>query len=149
VLVVPPSSVVVVLVVPPSSVVVVLLVLRGHLPLRSQGWFSRWRRRACLLTKSVRALASSHTPVSRSKGTWQTGTKHSSSWSSWSSSSASAREGISEAMTVPAKSFSARRRLSEPSATARARSSKERLVVSSLTCAPFPKGRYTRGLAPP
>ena len=146
VVLVSPGSVVVVLVVllvPPSSVVVLLLVLRVHLPLKSQAWFFRWRRRARLLTKIVRALAVSHKPVTRSKGTWQTGTKHSSSswsssWSSWSSS-ASAREGISEAMAVPAKSFSARRRLSEPSATARASSSKERLVVSLLTCGTFPK----------
>jgi hypothetical protein len=109
--------------------VVVLLVLSpGHLPLKSQGWFFRWRRRACLGTKSVRALAKSHA------GTWQTGTKHlSSSRRRRSSSSASAREGISEAMAVPAKSFSARRRLSEPSATARASSSKPwPLVESSL-----------------
>jgi hypothetical protein len=156
-------------------VVLLLVVLRGHLPLKSQGWFFRWRRRLCLLTKSVRALVSSHRRVSRSKGTWQTGTKHSSSsrlsWSSWwwfllrllrpssSSSSwfllrllrpsASARDGISEAMAVPAKSFSARRRLSDPSATARTSSSKERLVVSLLTWGPFPPKGGTRGLAPP
>jgi hypothetical protein len=46
-------------------------------------------------------------------------------------------------------SFSAPRRLSEPSVTARASSSKERLVVCWLTCCPHsPKGE-TRGLAPP
>ena len=102
-----------------------------HLPRQSQGWFSRWRRRSRLLTQRVTALAKSHSSVSRSKGTWQTRTQ--------SSSSASAREGISAAMAVPAKSFSTRRRLSEPSAIARANSSKERLVVCWLTCAPIPR----------
>jgi len=54
---------------------------------------------------------------------------------------ASAREGISAAMAVPAKSLSAPRRLSEPSASALARSSKERSVVCWLTCCPLsPKG---------
>ena len=48
-------------------------------------------------------------------------------------------EGISAAMAVPAKSLSALRRLIDPSAKARARSSKERLVDSSLTCVPFPR----------
>ena len=44
-------------------------------------------------------------------------------------------------MALPAKSFSARRRLIEPSASALARSSKERLVDSWLTSVPFsPKG---------
>jgi len=46
-------------------------------------------------------------------------------------------EGISAAMAVPAKSFSALRRLIEPSASDLASSSKERLVDSWLTCAPF------------
>jgi hypothetical protein len=50
---------------------------------------------------------------------------------------ARAREGISAAMAVPAKSLSALRRLIEPSARALARSSKERSVVCWLTCAPF------------
>jgi hypothetical protein len=143
--------VLVVVLVSPGRVVVVLLVLRGHLPLKSQGWFFRWRRRLRLLTKSVRALSVSHKAVTLSKGTWQMGTKHSSSsWSSSSSrsSSASAREGISEAMAVPAKSFSARRRLSEPSATACASSSKERLVVSLLTCAPFLQRAGHYGISP-
>jgi len=54
-------------------------------------------------------------------------------------------EGISAAMAVPAKSLSAPRLLIEPSASALARSSKERLVVCWLTCCPlFPKGG-TRG----
>ena len=70
----------------------------AHLPLQSQGWFSRWRRRSRLLTQRVTALAKSHSSVSRSKGTWQMRTQ---------SSSARAREGISAAMAVPAKSFSA------------------------------------------
>ena len=44
-------------------------------------------------------------------------------------------------MALPAKSLSAPRRLIEPSARARARSSKERLVDSWLTCCPLsPKG---------
>src|SRR5215212_5865154 len=94
----------------------VLVKQLAHLPLQSQGWFSRWNRRRLLLTQRVSALAKSHSSVSRSKGTWQTRTQ--------SSSSASAREGISAAMALPAKSLSARRRLSEPSAIARARSSK-------------------------
>src|SRR5215212_10309458 len=96
----------------------VLVKQLAHLPLQSQGWFSRWNRRRLLLTQRVSALAKSHSSVSRSKGTWQTRTQ---------SSSASAREGISAAMALPAKSLSALRRLSEPSATARARSSKDRL----------------------
>jgi hypothetical protein len=52
---------------------------------------------------------------------------------------ASAREGISAAIAVPAKSLSARRRVIEPSARALARSSKERLVDCWLTCCPFPQ----------
>src|SRR5215208_2998275 len=105
----------------------------AHLPWQSQGWFFRWRRRSRLLTQRVTALAKSHSSVSRSKGTWQTRTH--------SSSSAIAREGISAARAVPAKSFSALRRLREPSARALARSSKERLVVCWLTCCPHsPKG---------
>jgi hypothetical protein len=54
---------------------------------------------------------------------------------------ARAREGISAAMALPTKSFSALRRVIDPSASALARSSKERLVDSWLTSAPFsPKG---------
>jgi hypothetical protein len=54
---------------------------------------------------------------------------------------ARAREGISAARAVPAKSLSALRRLIDPSASALARSSKVRLVVCWLTCCPlFPKG---------
>jgi hypothetical protein len=87
----------------------------AHLPLQSQSWFSRWRRRSRLLTQRVTALATSHSPV-EVLGTWQMRTH--------SSSPARAREGISAAIAVPARSFSAPRRLSEPSATARARSSK-------------------------
>jgi hypothetical protein len=112
--------------------VVVLVKQSAHLPLQSQGWFSRCNRRRLRLTQRVSALAKSHSSVARSKGTWQTRRQ---------SSSASAREGISAARAVPAKSFSARRRLRAHSATARARSSKERLAVSWLTGAPFPKGR--------
>ena len=62
---------------------------------------------------------------------------------------ASAREGISAEMAVPAKSLSAPRRLIEPSASALANSSKDRLVDSWLTCCPlFPKDG-ARGIAPP
>ena len=46
-------------------------------------------------------------------------------------------EGISAAMAVPAKSLRALRRLIEPSASDLASSSKERLEVSWLTCAPL------------
>ena len=54
---------------------------------------------------------------------------------------ARAREGISAAMAVPAKSLSALRLLIEPSASALAKSSKERSVVCLLTCCPHsPKG---------
>jgi hypothetical protein len=103
-----------------------------QLPRQSHGWFSRWRRRSRLLTQRVSALAKSHTRVTRSKGTWQMRTQ---------SSSARAREGISAAMALPAKSFSARRLLIEPSASALARSSNERLVDCWLTCFPHsPKG---------
>src|ERR671914_440617 len=54
---------------------------------------------------------------------------------------ARAREGISAARALPAKSLSALRRLIEPSASALARSSKERSVDCWLTCCPHsPKG---------
>jgi hypothetical protein len=109
----------------------------AHLPPQSQGCFFRWRRRSRLLTQRVTALAKSHSSVSRSKGTWQMRTH--------SSSSASTREGISAAMALPAMSLSARRRLREPSARARARSSKYRLVVCWLTCAPIPRKGGTLG----
>jgi hypothetical protein len=103
----------------------------AHLPRQSHGCLSRWRRRSRLLTQRVTALAKSHSSVSRSKGTWQTRTQ----------SSSPPASGISAAMAVPAMSFSAPRRLREPSATARASSSKYRLVVSWLTCCPLsPKG---------
>jgi hypothetical protein len=60
---------------------------------------------------------------------------------SLSSSASANRAGTSAAMAVPAKSLSALRRLMEPSARALARSSKERLVDSWLTCCPlYPKG---------
>ena len=70
---------------------------------------------------------------------------------SLSSSASANRAGTSAAMAVPAKSLSALRRLIDPSARARARSSKERLVVSWLTrCPLFSKGgTHARGLAPP
>jgi hypothetical protein len=56
---------------------------------------------------------------------------------------------MSAAMALPAKSFSAPRRLSDPLATARQ-------IVEGAVCSffahllpPFPEGRDTRGLAPP
>jgi hypothetical protein len=54
-------------------------------------------------------------------------------------SASAKRAGTSAARAVPAKSLSALRRLIDPSAKARARSSKERLVDSWLTCARFPR----------
>jgi len=57
----------------------------------------------------------------------------------------STREGTSAAMALPAKSLSALRLLIEPSARARARSSKDRLVDSWLTCCPLPRKGGTLG----
>ena len=111
-------------------VVVVDLVQLRHLPLQSQGCSSRWTRSRLLLTQRFSRRPKKHWPVSRSKGTWQMRTQS-------SSSSARAREGISAAMAVPAMSLSARRRLSEPSASPLARSSKDRLLVCWLTCCPL------------
>jgi hypothetical protein len=114
--------------------VVVLVVARhlsveAQLPRQSQRWFFRWNSARSGLTQRVSALRRRHLPSS--KGMWQILTQ----------SSARAREGISEARAVPAKSLSALRRLIEPSARARARSSKVRLVDSWFTCCPHsPKG---------
>ena len=104
------------------EVVLVVVVVVPHGP----GWspWSRWRSTALWETSMV---FSSGVP-----GLWQMVTF------GWR---ARAREGISAAMAVPAKSLSALRRLIEPSARALARSSKERSVVCWLTCCPlFPKG---------
>jgi hypothetical protein len=126
--------------------VVVVVVARhlsveAQLPRQSQRWFLRWRSASSLLRQRVSALRRRHLPSS--KGMWQMRI-HSSS----SSSPARAREGISAAKAVPAKSLSARRLLIEPSASALARSSKERLVVCLLTCCPLsPKGG-TMGISP-
>ena len=106
--------------------------LLRQLPLESQGCFLRCRSRSRLLRpRIVRARVQSQS--GGVPGTWQTVNP------SWSSSSAARAlvEGRSAATAVPAKSPSALRRLMEPSASALARSSKERLVVSWLTCAPL------------
>jgi hypothetical protein len=115
-----------------------------HPPQQSQGC------PACLaaasgLTQRVSASPRRQVP-SALGGTWQILTVP-----SGQVMAAIARDGISAARAVPAKSFSALRRLIEPSARARASSSKERLVVCWLTCAPFcPKdGTHASGLAPP
>src|SRR5215208_1144972 len=55
----------------------VLVKQLAHLPLQSQGWFSRWNQRRLLLTHRVSALAKSHAPV-EVRGTWQTRTQSSS-----------------------------------------------------------------------
>jgi hypothetical protein len=102
--------------------VLVVVVVVPHRP----GWspWSRWRLTALWETSIV---SSSGVP-----GLWQMITF---------CCRARAREGISAAMAVPAKSLSALRLLIDPSASARARSSKERLVVCWLTCCPLsPKG---------
>jgi hypothetical protein len=114
------SVVEVVLVVVGAAVVVVVVVPHG--PRRSP--WRTWLATALWETSMVFSSGVS--------GLWQMIT-----FCCW----ASAREGISAAMAVPAKSLSARRRLIDPSASALARSSKERLVDSWLTCCPlFPKG---------
>jgi hypothetical protein len=109
--------VLVVLVVVGAAVVVVVGLSHG--PRRSP-----WRRWLATALWETSMVFSSGVP-----GLWQMV-----SFSCW----ASAREGINAAMAVPAKSLSAPRRLIEPSAKARARSSKERSVVCWLTCCPFP-----------
>jgi hypothetical protein len=104
------------------EVVLVVVVVVPHRP----GWspWSRWRLTALWETSIV---SSSGVP-----GLWQMITF---------CCRARAREGISAAMAVPAKSLSALRLLIDPSASARARSSKARLVVCWLTCCPLsPKG---------
>ena len=114
-----------------------------HPPQQSQGWS------ACLVaasepgvTQRVSALPRRHLPSS--KGMWQILTVP-----GGQVIAIALVEGISAAMALPAKSLSALRRLMEPSASALARSSKDRLVDSWLTCCPHsPKGG-TRGLAPP
>ena len=104
--------------------------LLRQLPLESQGCFLRCRSRSRLLRpRIVRARVQSQ--LGGVPGTWHT------VYPSWSSSARALVEGRSAAMAVPAKSPSALRRLMEPSARALARSSKERLVVSWLTCAPL------------
>jgi hypothetical protein len=107
-------------------VLVEVVVVVPHGP-RWSPW-SRWLSTALLETSLV---FSSGVP-----GLWQMVT-----FCCW----ARAREGISAAMAVPAKSLSARRLLIEPSASALARSSKERLVDSWLTCCPHSPKRAGLG----
>jgi hypothetical protein len=108
------------------------LSVEAQLPRQSQRWFLRWNWTRSGLRQRVSALRRRHLPSS--KGMWQILTQS-------SSSPARAREGISAARAVPAKSLSARRRLMEPSASALASSSKDWLVVCWLTCCPHsPKG---------
>jgi hypothetical protein len=112
-----------------------------HPPQQSQGCSVRWRAAFSGVTQRVSASLRLHVP---------------SRWGMWQILTvpggqviAIAREGISAAMAVPAKSLSALRRLIEPSASALARSSKERLVDSWLTCCPPSPKDGARGLAPP
>jgi hypothetical protein len=115
-----------------------------HPPQQSHGW------PACLaaasgLTQSVSAAPRRQVP-SAFRGTWQILTVP----GGQVIAAIALLEGISAAMAVPAKSLSAIRRLIDPSAKARARSSKERLVVCWLTCCSFsPKGGTLGTLAPP
>jgi hypothetical protein len=115
------------------EVVLVELVVPPHGPQVSLEWFLRWASRAPLGRHSVCAF------WGLPGGLWQMhGSLH---FCGLPCPPASAREGISAAMALPAKSLSARRRLIEPSASALARSSKEWLVDSWLTCCPLsPKG---------
>jgi hypothetical protein len=114
-----------------------------HPPQQSQGWS------ACLVaasepgvTQRVSALPRRHLPSSR--GMWQILTVP-----GGQVIAIALVEGISAAMALPAKSLSALRRLMEPSAIARARSSKDRLVVCWLTCCPpSPKGGTLGGISP-
>ena len=109
-----------------------------HPPQQSQGCSVRWRVAFSGVTQRVSASLRLHVP---------------SRWGMWQILTvpggqviAIAREGISAAKAVPAKSLSALRRLIDPSAKARARSSKVRLVVCWLTCVPFP---WRAGLVSP
>jgi hypothetical protein len=109
--------------------VVVEVVVPEHGPQESSEWFLRWASRAFLGMHSVCAL------LGFPGGLWQMhGSLH---FSGSPCPPASAREGISAAMAVPAKSFSARRRLSEPSASPLANASKARSVGSvAIGCPP-------------
>jgi hypothetical protein len=105
---------------------VVVVVVFGHSPLGSP----------CLMCASCAFLLEKHSVfcfVGSPAGLWQTQNFF------FFLPSARAREGIRAAMAVPAKSLRALRRLIDPSARARARSSKERLVDSWLTCCPLPR----------
>jgi hypothetical protein len=113
-----------------------------HPPQQSQGCSVRWRAAFSGVTQRVSASLRLHVPSRW--GMWQILTVP-----GGQVIAAIAREGISAAMAVPAKSLSALRRLIEPSASALARSSKERLVDSWLTCCPPSPKDGARGLAPP
>jgi hypothetical protein len=102
-----------------------------HPPQQSQGC-PAWLAACCGLTQRVSASPRRQVP-SALRGTWQILTVP----GGQGIAAIALVEGIMAARAVPAKSLSARRRLIEPSARARARSSKERLVDSWLTCAPL------------
>src|SRR5215212_5881163 len=109
-----------------------------HPPQQSQGWL------ACLaaasgVTQRVSASPRRQVP-SALRGTWQILTVP----GGQVIAAIALVEGIIAARAVPAKSLSALRRLIEPSASDLASSSKERLVDSWLTCAPFARraGHY-------
>ena len=107
-----------------------------HPPQQSQGCSVRWRVAFSGVTQRVSASPRRQVP-SALRGTWQILTVP----GGQVIAAIALVEGISAAMAVPAKSFSALRRLIEPSASALARSSKEWLVVCWLTCCPLsPKG---------
>ena len=102
-----------------------------HPPQQSQGW-PVCVAACCGVTQSVWAAPRRQVP-SVLWGTWQILTVP----RGQGIAAIALVEGISAAMAVPAKSLSALRRLIEPSASPLASSSKERLVVSWLTCAPL------------
>jgi hypothetical protein len=105
-----------------------------HPPQQSQGCSVRWRVAFSGLTQRVSASLRLHVPSRR--GMWQILTVP-----GGQVIAIALVEGISAAKAVPAKSLSAPRLLIDPSAKARARSSKARLVVCWLTCRPHsPKG---------
>jgi hypothetical protein len=116
-----------------------------HPPQQSQGWPACTAAACCGVRQSVSAAPRRQVP-SAFRGTWQILTVP----GGQVIAAIALVEGISAAMAVPAKSLSALRRLIDPSAKARARSSKERLVVCWLTCCSFsPKGGTLGTLAPP
>jgi hypothetical protein len=112
-----------------------------HPPQQSQGCSVRWRAAFSGLTQRVSASLRLHVPSRL--GMWQILTVP-----GGQVIANALVEGISAARAVPANSLSALRRLIDPSASALARSSKERLVVCWLTCFPHSQ-RAGLGEAPP